>query len=207
MSRLTRLIPPPTGGGGVWPRAKPSAARGSPIPPKRTHLPRQGQRIQSPALGVVPVGLLLGRLQPTGQCRHLQVGVAGTFITPVLLPPPPRDGQPAATSRMLASRPPREPAPAIAAGLEPGVDDVWHCHRGEAAGCGLWAVGCRPDAWAVLLHGGADCARGRVGMEHGGRTGKRKNKQTQKRRNRHPGAPGSLRRSVASAPNRTPGQS
>jgi len=30
------------------------------------------------------------------------------------------------------------------------------------------AVDCRPEAWVVLLHGGADCARGRVEMEHGG---------------------------------------
>ena len=31
----SRLIPPPSGGGGLWPRAKRSAARGSPIPPKK----------------------------------------------------------------------------------------------------------------------------------------------------------------------------
>ena len=37
------------------------------------------------ALRVVPVGSLFGRLQPTGQYPHLQMGVGETFITPSLL--------------------------------------------------------------------------------------------------------------------------
>ncbi len=37
---------------------------------------------QSRFSGLLPPAC--GRLQPTGQCRHLQVGVAGTFIPPVL---------------------------------------------------------------------------------------------------------------------------
>ena len=72
--------PPPSGGGGLWPRAKRSAARGSPIPPKKTLLPRQGQRNQSPALRVVPVGSLSGRPQPTGQCRQPSCGGARSLL-------------------------------------------------------------------------------------------------------------------------------
>ena len=37
------------------------------------------------ALRVVPFGSLFGRLQPTGECSHLQMGVGETSITPYLL--------------------------------------------------------------------------------------------------------------------------